>query len=100
VKDHLQNLSALPQHVTTSQETTEDQEQQEDSPALVTTESWLIYTCLKLEESILQQDKWTVFHTSYLTVMYCHSLSVSIAEVLTLVFAIGLAESTTTDWIY
>jgi hypothetical protein len=32
-----------------------------------------------------------VFHTSYLTVMHCHPLSVAV--VLTLVFAIGLAET-------
>jgi hypothetical protein len=52
------------------------------------------------EESTLQQDKRTVFHTSYFTVMYCHPFSVSVAVVLTLVFAIGLAEATPTDWIY
>jgi hypothetical protein len=32
--------------------------------------------------------------------MYCHSLSVSVAVVLTLVFAIGLAETAPTNWIY
>jgi hypothetical protein len=33
--------------------------------------------------------------------MYCHSLSVSVAVVLTLPFAItGLAETISTDWIY
>jgi uncharacterized membrane protein len=38
-------------------------------------------------------DKQTVFHTSYFTVMHCHPLSVSVAVVLTLVFAIGLVET-------
>jgi hypothetical protein len=33
------------------------------------------------------------FHTSYLTVMHCHPLSISAAVVLTLVFTIGLAET-------
>jgi hypothetical protein len=34
-----------------------------------------------------------VFHPSYLTVMHCQPLSVSAAVVLTIVFAIGLAET-------
>jgi hypothetical protein len=34
-----------------------------------------------------------VFHTSYLTVVHCHPLSVSAAVVLTLVFTTGLAET-------
>jgi hypothetical protein len=57
-----------------------------------------VYAWQKLEESNLQQDKWVDFHTGYLTVMHCHPLSVSVAVVLTLVFAIGLAETTPTDW--
>jgi hypothetical protein len=32
--------------------------------------------------------------------VYCHSLSVSVAVVLTLVFAIGLAKTTLADWIH
>jgi hypothetical protein len=43
-------------------------------------------------------DKWTVFHTSYFTVMHCHPLSVSVAVVFTLVFSIGLAETARADW--
>jgi hypothetical protein len=39
----------------------------------------------------------TVFYTSYLTVMYCHPLSVPAAVVLTLVFTIRLAETTPAD---
>jgi hypothetical protein len=50
--------------------------------------SWLVYA----------RDKWVVFHTSYLTVMHCNPLSVSVAVVLTLVFAIGLAKTTPADW--
>jgi hypothetical protein len=57
-----------------------------------------MHTWQKLEESTLQQDKRTVFHTSYLTVIHCHPLSVSAAVVLTLVFTIGLAETTPADW--
>jgi hypothetical protein len=93
----LQNLSTLPQQNSASQETTGDQEQQNDSPELVTTGSWLVYAWQKLEGSTLQQDKWVVFHTSYFTVMHCHLLSVSAAVVLTLVFTIGLTE--TYGWI-
>jgi hypothetical protein len=40
------------------------------------------------------------FYTRYLTVMHCHLLSVSAAVVLTLVFAIGLAETAVTVWIH
>jgi hypothetical protein len=46
----------------------------------------------KLEELTVQWDKWTAFCASYFTVMDCHSLSVSVAVVLTLIFTIGLAE--------
>jgi hypothetical protein len=94
----LQNLSTLPRQVFTSQEMTEGQEQWNNSPALLTTGSWLVYTWQKLEESTLQQDKWVVFHPSYLTVMHCHLLSVSAVVVLTLVFTIDLAETTLADW--
>jgi phosphate/sulfate permease len=38
------------------------------------------------------------FYTSYLTVMYRHPLSVSVAVVLTIISAIGLAETTPADW--
>jgi Na+/proline symporter len=55
---------------------------------------------VEAEESTLQWDKQTVFHTSYFTVIYCHSLSVSVAVLLTLVFTIGLAKTTPTDWIH
>jgi hypothetical protein len=54
----------------------------------------------ELEKSTLQQDKRTVFHTSYFTVMHCHPLSVSVAVILTLVFTIGLAETAPADWIH
>jgi glycogen synthase len=37
---------------------------------------------------------------SYFTVMYCHSLSVSVAVVLTLVLAIDLAKTIPADWIH
>jgi hypothetical protein len=60
----------------------------------------LTNTQLKLEESTLQWDKRTVFYTSYLTVIYCHSLSVSVAVVLTPVFVIGLAKTSPADWIH
>jgi hypothetical protein len=40
------------------------------------------------------------FHTSYLSVMHCHPLSVSAAVIVTLVFAIGLAETTPAEWSY
>jgi hypothetical protein len=56
------------------------------------------YAQQKLEGSSLQWDKWVVFHTSYLIVMNCHLLSVSATVVLTLVFTIGLAETTPADW--
>jgi hypothetical protein len=42
-------------------------------------------------------DKWVIFHTSYLIVMRCHLLTVFVAVVFTLVFAIGLAETTPTE---
>jgi hypothetical protein len=65
----LQNLSSLPpRQDSASQETTGDQERQNNCPALVTLGSWLVYAWQKLEESTLQRDKWTVFHTSYFTV--------------------------------
>jgi hypothetical protein len=52
----------------------------------------------KIEELAFQCDKWAVyFHTSYHIVMHCHPLSLSIAVVLTLVFAIGLAETAPAD---
>jgi hypothetical protein len=51
----------------------------------------------KLEESTLQQDKWIIFHSNYLSVMHCHPFSVSEAVVLTLVFATGLAKSAPAD---
>jgi hypothetical protein len=89
----LQHLSTLPRQDSTSQDTTGDQEWQDDSPALVTPRSWLVYSRQKLE-STLQWDKHVVFHTSYLTVMHCHPLSVSVAVVLILVFTISLAETT------
>jgi hypothetical protein len=54
----LQNLSTFPQEDSASQETMGDQEWQDDSPALVISQSWLVYAWQKLEESILQQDKW------------------------------------------
>jgi hypothetical protein len=50
------NLSALPQQDSASQETTGDQEQRNNSPALVTTGSWLVYTWQKPEESTLQRE--------------------------------------------
>jgi hypothetical protein len=40
------------------------------------------------------------FHTSYLTAMHFHPLSVSVAVVLTLVFTTGLVETTPTDWFH
>jgi hypothetical protein len=70
----LQNLSALPQQDSASQETTGDHEQWDDSPALITPRSWLVYAQQKLEESILQWDKRTVFYASYFTVMHCYPL--------------------------
>jgi hypothetical protein len=79
----LWDLKALLQQVFTSQETTGDQEWHEDSPGLVTPGNWLIYAWLNLEESTLQRDKKTVFHTSDFTARHCHSLSVSAAVVLT-----------------
>jgi hypothetical protein len=51
---------------------------------------------LKLEKSTFQWDKQTVFHTSYFTVMYCYSLSVSVA----VVFAKGFAKTAPADWIH
>jgi hypothetical protein len=39
-----------------------------------------------------------LFLFSYFTVMHCHPLFVSVAVVLTLVFAIDLAETTPADW--
>jgi hypothetical protein len=39
-----------------------------------------------------------IFHTSYLPVIQCHPLALSVAIVLTIVFAIGLTETTPTDW--
>jgi hypothetical protein len=78
--DHPWNLSTLPQQDSASQETTGDQEQQNDSPV----------------NSPTGQIGY-VFHTSYLSVMHCHFLSVSAAVVLTLVFTIGLAETTPVD---
>jgi hypothetical protein len=98
MKDHLQNLSALPWQDSASQETTGDQEWQDNSPVLVTAGSWLVYAVPKLMESTIQWDKRTVFHTSYFSVMYCHYLSVSVVVVFPLVFAIGLAETAPTDW--
>jgi hypothetical protein len=38
------------------------------------------------------------FYTSYLTVMHCHTLFVSVAVILTIIVAIGLAETAPTDW--
>jgi hypothetical protein len=38
------------------------------------------------------------FYTNYLIVMHCHPLFVSVAVILTIIFAIGLAETTPTDW--
>jgi hypothetical protein len=60
--------------------------------------SWLVYAWQKLEVSTFQQNKRVVFHTSYLTVLHCHPLSVSDAVVLTLVFTIGLAETAPAGW--
>jgi hypothetical protein len=51
----------------------------------------------KLEESTLQQDKWIIFHPSYLTVIDCHPFSVSAAVVLTLIFATGLEDTAPAD---
>jgi hypothetical protein len=38
------------------------------------------------------------FYVSNFTVMHCHPLSVSVAVVLTLIFAIGLAETSPANW--
>jgi hypothetical protein len=67
----LQNLSALPQQDSTSQETTGHQEWWNDSPALVCSGSWLICAWLKLEESTLKWDKWTAFHCNVLSLRVC-----------------------------
>jgi hypothetical protein len=93
----LQNLSTLLQQDSTSQETMGDQEQR--MTTLLQSSRKLTSLCTqKLEESTLRWDKWAVFHTSYLTVLHCHPLSVSAAVVLTLVFARGLAETAPADW--
>jgi hypothetical protein len=68
----LQNLSALPQQDSASQETTGDQEQQNDNPELVTTGSWLVYARQKLEESILQQTNGLCFSHQ---LFHCNALS-------------------------
>jgi hypothetical protein len=39
-----------------------------------------------------------LFYTTYLSVMHCHPLFVSVAVILTIVFAIGLAETDPADW--
>jgi hypothetical protein len=80
----LQNLNVLPQQDSASQETTGDQEWRDYSPTLVIPGSWLVYVQQKLEDLPLQQDKQAVFHTSYLTVMHCHPLSVLMERALTL----------------
>jgi hypothetical protein len=74
------------------QEITGDQGQQDDSPTLVIPGRWLVYTWQKLEVLLLQWDKWTFFYAR------CHPSSVSVAIVLTLVFAIGLSETAPAHW--
>jgi hypothetical protein len=51
-----------------------------------------------LKKPTVQWNKLTIFHVSYSTVMHCHPLFVSLAIVLTLIFAIGLVETIPTDW--
>jgi hypothetical protein len=45
----------------------------------------------------MEQMDW-FFCTSYLTVIHCHPLFLSVAVVLTIVFAIDLAETSPGDW--
>jgi hypothetical protein len=95
----LQNLGTLPWQDSTSQDATGDQEQSDNSPALVTSQK-LTSLCTAEAWGVNSPTGQTgyVFHPSYFTVMHCHPLSVSAAVVLTLVFAIGLAEATPADW--
>jgi hypothetical protein len=93
----LWNLSTLPQQDSTSQEKMGPRMAGQqlcsnhtlEADSLRMTEAWGI------DSPMGQLD---CFYTSYLTVMHCHPLFVSVAVILTIIFAIGQAETASADW--